>query len=324
MATTKFINIFSFCTFMKKRVREVFVKYKKLVLTLAAILFVGLFILPVSFSSVTGLRAGNVGVIPIRGVIVASESSSVFSQDTVSSRDLVKFIKEADENPLVKIILLEINSPGGSAVASDEVARAVKNAKKPVISLIREVGASGGYWVASASDYVMANRMSVTGSVGVISSYLEFSGLMSKYGVSYERLVAGENKDLGTPYRELTATERGLLQNKLNQIHQFFVDEIVKNRGLSETKVRGIATGEFFLGVEAQELGLIDALGSQPEMEEYLKQKYGLKTITYARYELSPGLLGSLSSVFSNFFFKAGEGLGSMLLKQNNYQLAMV
>ena len=107
---------------------------------------------------------------------------------------------------------MEINSPGGSAVASDEIATAVKNAKKPVISLIREVGASGGYWVASASDYIIANRMSITGSIGVISSYLEFSGLMEKYGVGYERLVAGENKDLLTPYKKLEADQKALVQ----------------------------------------------------------------------------------------------------------------
>src|SRR3989338_10593850 len=99
---------------------------------------------------------------------------------------------------------------------------------------------------------------------------------MDKYGVGYERLVAGEVKDAGTPFRQLNNKERDLLQQKLNTIHDFFIQEVATNRKLSESSVRTIATGEFYLGVEALELGLVDELGDKNTVEEYIKKTYGL------------------------------------------------
>ena len=191
---------------MKKR-EEKRSKLRSILLTICAVLFVVFFIIPIAISSFSNFDYGNVALIPIEGIITGS-GGSYLGSSTISSKSIVEFIEEADKSDNIDAIVLEINSPGGSAVASDEIAEAVKNAKKPVVSFIREVGASGGYWVASASDYIIANRMSITGSIGVISSYLEFSGLMEKYGVGYERLVAGENKDLLSPYTKLEKTKK--------------------------------------------------------------------------------------------------------------------
>lgn len=292
-------------------------RVKPILLTLAAVIFIIIVIVPLSIGSFSGTKTGNVALIPIEGTIVGSDSAAPFGGAVVSSREISKFIEEADQNPLVEVILLEINSPGGSAVASDEIAAAVKKAEKPVVSLIREVGASGGYWVASASEFIMANRMSITGSIGVISSYLEFSGLMDKYGIGYERLVAGSNKDLGTPFKKLAAAERTILQGKLDLIHDFFVEEVAKNRNLPLSNVQKIATGEFFLGVEAEKLGLVDALGDKTDLERYLQEKYALKKVSYSRYETRRGLFSSLTSVMSRLFFNVGEGIGSMVVQQN-------
>ncbi len=272
-------------------------------------LLVGLFIflllvllaLPLFFSLFDGNSRGNVALIPLSGVLTGDGGQSYLGQPTTSSQDIVEFILQAEEHPQVRVILLEINSPGGSAVASDEIAAAVKSSDKPVVALIREVGASGGYWVASAADYVMANRMSITGSVGVLSSYLEFSGLMEEYGVGYERLVAGERKDIGTPFRKLSDEERRLLEGKLKRIHEFFIQEIAGNRNLEVEEVRRLATGEFYLGVEALELGLVDALGTRETMEEYLQQAYGLEEIDYVRYEPRRGLLEVLQQAMAQF-----------------------
>jgi len=294
--------------------------YKPIILTVAAVIFILVVILPLSLSSMDGSRLGNVALIPIEGTIVGSGRSMLLGEATVSSSDIIHFIEEADENQRIKVIVLEINSPGGSAVASDEIAAAVKKAQKPVISIIREVGASGGYWVASSTEFIMANRMSITGSIGVISSYLEFSGLLEEYGVGYERLVAGDKKDLGTPFRKPTVEERTVLQGKLKTIHDFFIEEVALNRGLTNDKVRKIATGEFFLGVEAQELGLIDAVGGKAELEKYIQEKYNLQKVSYATYEARTGLFSSLASVLSSFFFNIGEGISSSLVKQNYWQ----
>lgn len=291
-------------------------RVKPILWTILAVLFTLFIIIPVLFSLFSdGNLLGNVAHIPIQGIITGDGKSSL-TQDTVSSSELVTFIEEADENPSVKVILLEINSPGGSAVASDEVASAVKRAQKPVIALIREIGASGGYWIASAADHVIAHRMSITGSIGVISSYLEFSQLMEEYGVQYERLVAGDLKDAGTPFRELEAQERTMLQGKLDKIHDFFIREVAANRELSESSVRKIATGEFYIGVEALELGLVDELGDKNTAEEYIKNTYGLEEVDYAVYEPEKGLFEFFSGVFSDFSFNIGQGLGASFQQQ--------
>mgnify|MGYP001607242030 FL=1 len=300
---------------MKKRVDGS--KLKSILLTVAVTLFAAFVVIPLFFSLFfDGEKLGNVALIPIEGAITGSGETELGAL-TVSSEDIVTFIEEADKNPQVKVLLLEINSPGGSAVASDEIASAVKKSSKPVVALIREAGASGGYWVASAADYVIANRMSITGSIGVLSSYLEFSGLMEKYGVGYEQLTAGEYKDMGAPFKKLSEPERKIMQSKLDKIHQYFIEEIAVNRGLEVSRVEALATGEFFLGVEALELGLVDALGDKNTAEEFVKKRYGLKKVDYILYQHQPGFLESLSTVFSDFYFSIGEGIGSMLIKQH-------
>ena len=300
-----------------KKVVETTSRTKSILLTIAAVLFVLFILIPLAYAFFGNSKLGNVAVIPIEGVITG-DGQSYLGQSTVSSSDLIQFIKEADENPSIKVIELEINSPGGSAVASDEIASAVKNAKKPVVALIREVGASGGYWIASATKHIIANKMSITGSIGVISSYLEFSGLMEKYGVQYERLTAGKYKDIGTPMKTLTPEERTILQSKLDKIHTFFIQEIAKNRNLPEQKVRELATGEFYLGVEALHYGLIDQLGDQNTLEQYVKDKYSLKEVKYVYYQKQVGLLKILTGVFNDFSFHIGQGVGSMLVQKNN------
>lgn len=304
---------------MKKVVNEMVEhksRIKPILLTILAVLFTLFIIIPLVFSLFSNSNPlGNVASIPIQGIITADGGGSL-GQETVSSSDIVQFIDDADKNPSVKVILLEINSPGGSAVASDEIASAVKRAQKPIVALIREIGASGGYWIASSTDHIIANRMSITGSIGVISSYLEFSKLMNQYGVGYERLVAGDLKDAGTPFRQLNTEERTLLQQKLNTIHDFFIQEVAANRKLPEASVRKIATGEFYLGVEALELGLVDELGDKNTAEDYIKKTYGLDDIDYAVYEPSKGLFDLLSGVFSDFSFHIGQGIGTSFQEQ--------
>lgn len=283
-------------------------------LTIGAVFFTLFILLPLLFSLFDGSQFGNVALIPLEGVITGN-GADMLGQATISSQDIVQFIKDAEENPQIKAIVLEINSPGGSAVASDEIATAVKNVEKPVVALIREVGASGGYWVASAADHIIANRMSITGSIGVISSYLEFSGLMEKYGVGYERLVSGERKDIGIPYKKLSDEEKQLFQKKLDRIHQFFIEEIAANRQMEQQEVEKIATGEFFLGVEALSLGLVDALGDQATVDQYLKETYSLEAVDYVPYQRQHSFWELLAGVFSDASFSIGQGAAATMLQ---------
>ncbi len=290
---------------------------KKILLTLVAVVFVIFFLIPLVLVAFNGKEIGNVALIPIEGQIMGS-SGKALGVSVVSSKEIVNFIEEANENDLIKAIVLEINSPGGSAVASDEVAAAVKNSKKPVVSLIREVGASGGYWIASATERIVANRMSITGSIGVISSYLEFSELMNKYGIGYEQLTAGEYKDLGTPFMSLDRKGKAILQAKLNKIHDFFIKEVAENRKLFYDEVKNLATGEFYLGVEALDLGLVDELGDINTVKTYLKEEYDIEEVAFLNYRRKVGFLSLLSGVIADSSFRIGEGFGSILIKRSD------
>lgn len=291
-----------------------------IILTLAIIGVIVFILLPLALLFLPTINlSGNVALIKVNGVITG-DGGSTFGEEAVSSLDLVEFIEDAEQNPRIGAIVIEINSPGGSPVATDEVGTALKKAKasKPVIAVIREVGASGGYWIASTADYVIANKMSITGSIGVYSSYLEFSGAMEKYGVGYEKLIAGEQKDTGTPFQKLGPESRKIMQEKVDKIHNYFMQEVAANRNLSLEKVKKLATGEIYLGSEALELGLIDALGDRDTAEQYLKDKYGFTEINYVPYETEKGLLEVLAGVVSQGFFKVGEGIGVGLLKSEN------
>ena len=305
--------------YMKKKVGDR-KRLKAILLTLAAVVFVGFVIFPLSMKIFDGSQYGNVALIPIEGGVTTT-GGKLGGERTIPSDTLVQFVKAAEEDSQIKVIMLEINCPGGTPVATDEVVEAIKKAEKPVIAVIREVGASGGYWIASASDHIIANRMAMTGSIGVRSSWLEFSGLMEKYGVGYEQVNGGEYKEFVSPYKKMQDNEKALLQKSVDKIHQYFISGVAENRGLSLDQVSKLATGEVFLGVEAFNNGLVDQLGNKDTAEEYIKDNYDLEKIDYVVYEQELGFLDLLTGLSTDLMFNVGQGIGSMLLKENNLML---
>ena len=257
--------------------------------------------------------SGNVALIPIKGVIVGSDDSDFLFETVTSSTDAVELIEKAGNNPNIKAIILEINSPGGSAVASEEIANAVSKINKTTVAWIREAGASGAYWIASAADHIVANRVSITGSIGVIASYLEFPGLLEEYNVTYQRLVSGKYKDIGSPFREMTSEEKEIFQQNLDSIRDYFVSEVAKNRNLNKKDVDKIANGLFYLGIQAKELGLVDELGSKDEAIAYIEGKEKIKA-EIVEYKKEEGLLDILGDVMGKQSFFVGKGIGSSLL----------
>jgi len=192
------------------------------------------------------------------------------------------------------------------------VARAVKETNKTVVALIRDVGASGAYWVATAADYIVANPMSITGSIGVISSYLDFSGFMADHNVSYQRMVSGNYKDIGTPFKKLTSEEEVLLQTRLDLIKKEFVKAVALNRNLSVEEVNKIATGLFYLGMQAKPLNLIDELGSKQEAIAYIEQQHNM-TADLVEYKKVKSFSDILQEIVSGQSFSVGLGLGKAL-----------
>lgn len=237
----------------------------------------------------------NVALIPVEGVLLAS-SDRYAGSGIVTSDLLIEQIERAEEERQIKAVIFLINSPGGSAVASDEVATAIAEMEKPSAAVIREVGASGAYWVATATDHVIANPMSVTGSIGVISSYLSFGRFLEEWNVTYNRLVAGERKDLGTPFRELDEEEQAFLQEKLDRIHGHFIAAVAENREMETAEVEPYADGRLLLGSEALDAGLIDDLGGKQAALDWINTTLRIEPKTIL-YEQQVSILDVLASL---------------------------
>ncbi len=260
-----------------------------ILLTLIVIFFL-ISIFGMLVALVAGPQAsGNIAVIPIKGIIRADGSST-------SAVETIELIQKAEKKDEIKAIILDINSGGGSAVGSDEIAQAVKQAEKPVVAVIREAGASGAYWIASAADKIYANRMSITGSIGVTAAYLEFANLLNDYNITYRRMVSGKYKDMGSPLKELPADEEQMFQKMIDKIHSYFVDAVAENRNMTREEVEQIATGEILLGVEALELGLVDELGTMQNAVKYIEKEINI-TADIAEYRPRP----TFADMFKSF-----------------------
>ena len=219
--------------------------------------------------------------------------------DVVSSTNFVKNLKYYDSLDNIKAIIIEINSPGGSPVASKEIVDQIKKiTNKTVISYIRDLGASGAYWIASSTDKIFANELSIVGSIGVTSSFLEFSGLLDKYNVTYNRIVAGKYKDIGSPYKEMTDEETEILQKQINLIYEIFMRDVARNRNMTYDEIKNYSEGKIFLGIEAKRNGLIDAYGGRDQALEYIRDQIGQEVVIFEQKKSQ-----NVLSVMNNFLF---------------------
>jgi protease-4 len=193
---------------------------------------------------------GRVGVVEVKGVISESD-------------DVVEALEGFERSPAVKAVVVRVESPGGGVAPAQEIYDAILRLRetKPVVASLGGVAASGGYYVASACHAIVANPGTITGSIGVIMELGNVQGLLQKIGVQAEVLKAGEYKDMGSPVRPLTASERRLFQQMIDSVHVQFVEAVASGRNMEEAKVRALADGRIFSGEQARALGLVDALG---------------------------------------------------------------
>lgn len=197
-------------------------------------------------------------------------------QDVVTSEEITGFIESAKADSSVKAIILEVDSYGGSPVAGEEIANALKKLNKPSVVVIRGAGASAAYWAASGASYIFASKLSDVGGIGVTMSYLDNVGTNKKDGNNYIQLSSGRYKDSGDPDKSLNAEEKALFMRDVNIIHQNFINAVATNRKIPAKDVASIADGSTVLGERAKELKLIDEIGGLSEAEKYLKEVLGI------------------------------------------------
>jgi len=197
------------------------------------------------------MEAARVAMVKIEGLLISSEH-------------VIEELNDYADDPSVKAIVIRIDSPGGGVVVSQEIYNAVKNAKKEgkkIIVSMGSVAASGGYYVAAAADKIVANPGTLTGSIGVKMEFANVEKLLEKIGVKGMVVKAGEFKDIGSPYRDMTPQERKLLQDVIDDVHSQFIKAVAEGRNLPEADVRAIADGRIFTGQQALALKLVDKLG---------------------------------------------------------------
>jgi protease-4 len=188
------------------------------------------------------------------------------------SEEIMNVLDRASMEENIRIVLLDIDSGGGQPQAAVEIESALKASGIPSVAWIRAYGNSAAYWVASAADTVIASKESDIGSIGVTASYLDNAKQNAQEGLTYNSISTGKYKDAGSPDKSLTADERAMLEKSNRTTLENFIGTIATNRELSIEKVRALADGSSWLGEEALSLGLIDKLGTYPEVLAHLRE----------------------------------------------------
>lgn len=213
-----------------------------------------------------GTGKAEIALVDIYGVISDGEpDEGLLGGRGASAHRLIKAIREAEKDG-VKAILLRINSPGGTAAASqmvyDELIRIRKAGKIKIVTAMGDVAASGGYYIAAASDHIVANGASTTGSIGVILHAQNVQKLFDKLGINDSTIKSGANKDILSPFRPMRPDERQLLQAMVDDTYQQFLEAVSTGRKMSLPKLKPLADGRVFTGRQAHSVGLVDSLGN--------------------------------------------------------------
>ncbi len=207
-----------------------------------------------------------VGIVEINGVISESES-------------IIKDLKRLRSNDAVKAIVVRIDSPGGGIGPSQEIYREVRKTtqEKKVFASMGALAASGGYYVAAATDGIMANPGTITGSIGVVMGFADIQALLEKIGLSPVVIKSGQYKDMGSPVRDMTPTERQLMTNLVDELHQQFVNDIAEGREMDPDLVASFADGRIFTGQTAKNNGFVDRMGNLEDAVDWAGRSGGIE-----------------------------------------------
>jgi protease-4 len=211
--------------------------------------------------------SGEIALVRIQGMLM-------------DSQNIVRQLSDYRHNPGVRGILLRIDSPGGAVAPAQEIYSEIMKLRadhKTVYASMGTVAASGGYYIACAADYVLANPGTLTGSIAAVMAFSNIEELTNKIGVKPVIIKSGKYKDVGSPLRAMNPEERKLLQNVVDDVHQQFVQAVAKGRGLSVSEVKEIADGRIMTGQQALKLKLIDEIGGLEKTLELLAKKIGVE-----------------------------------------------
>lgn len=267
----------------------------------------------------------KIALLQLEGTIGPTESAGLFGGEGYNHDFFMSQLKAIEEDETVKAILLEVNTPGGGVYESAEIARELTKIQSkreiPLYVSMKNMAASGGYYISAKADKIFATEETMTGSIGVIMTGLNMSEFFDKIGFKDETVKSGQFKDIGSSTRKWTKEEREVLQQNIDSSYNRFVKLVADGRGMSEEAVKKIADGRIYDGQQAKENGLIDELGYPDEALEALRKEHKLReasviTYDYTTNPLAKSLGGNwLSSVLSELTsFKSQSPLSNSLL----------
>jgi len=252
--------------------KRIFGKFFNIIL----VIFVFLFFIA-SFVNYTSLGKNNfaspkIVVINMEGIILDSDK-------------FLKIYRSFEDNPKIKGYILRINSPGGAVAPSQEIYKIIRKIKKPFYVSMGTLAASGGYYIASAADKIYALDGTLTGSIGVIMKFSNFSQLYDKIGIKFETIKSGKFKDIGASGRDLTDEERDILQSVIDDVYESFINDILNARKIDKKQLLEYADGRIITGKKAKEIGLVDEIGDFYDVVLDLKKRIGIPDVDLYFYE---------------------------------------
>jgi len=248
---------------------------------------------PLQEYALEGKGAEKILVVPIQGIISDSPQEGLLRTRPSVLQETVSHLRKAEQDPQVKAVVLQLDSPGGSVTGSDvlyhEILRFKERTGRKVVAVLMDVAASGAYYVALPADRILAHPTTVTGSVGVIFVRPKVAGLLEKIGVGVEVSKSGTLKDIGSPFRATTADEEAIFQTMTDRLAQRFLELVRVHRRLDAAEMQKVSSARVYLADDARALRLVDAIGYMPDALAEARQLAGLpedaKVVVYRRTE---------------------------------------
>jgi len=230
--------------------------------------------------------AGKIVAIPLSGTITTGDYSLV-SSSTITPGLVRYYLSKVEKDKAVKAIVLRIESPGGEIEPCQEILWEIERVKEtmPIVVSMGGTAASGGYYISTQADKIVALPTTQTGSIGVISQLVSVEGLLEKLGIQIETFKGGKYKDMYWGFRELTPEEEEIMQVMVDEYYEQFIDVVAEGRGLNKEEVRNLATGQLYSGTKAKELGLVDELGDLNTAINLAAELAGIETAVVEYYQ---------------------------------------
>ncbi len=254
----------------------------------------------------------KIAIVYAVGPITSGKSKTdMFGDQSMGSSTIIEALRDADKDKRVAAIVLRVDSPGGSALASDLIWHETQIIKKPIVASMGDVAASGGYYISMGADKIIAAPATITGSIGVVGGKMALHGLYDKLGITTETIERGKNSGLFSSSGKFTDSQREVIKKMMEETYDQFTEKAAKGRKMPLDKLRELAGGRVYSGRQAKEIGLVDQLGTLHDAVIEAKKLAGLDADAEVRIDVLPAPTNFFESLFGDLDAEKETRLGS-------------